>query len=284
MKKTLMIASLVLAAVVPGDSATGMERRDSIERTFSFAGGGTAGRVIVDNMFGRIDVRGYDGDEVRLKVRKTIEARSEKKADLAEKEVTLDIDVDDEEIEFYVDGPFRERCRDGNRWKGARHAGYKVRYDFELMVPRACSVWLETVDDGDIFVSSVDGEYDVRNVNGGITMKDTGGSGAVHAVNGEILVEYKRNPAGNCSVGTINGDVHLYFQPGLSADFYLKTMNGEVFTDFEVAALPSRTERSEKKNGASVYRIAHTTGVRAGRGGPEFELSTLNGDMFILSR
>ena len=86
------------------------------------------------------------------------------------------------------------------------------------------------------------------------------------------------------SLGTINGDVRLYFQPGLSADFYLKTMNGEVFTDFEVDALPGKTEKTHDRNGKNVYMIARMSGVRAGRGGPEIELNTLNGDMFILSR
>jgi hypothetical protein len=285
MKQILVLTLLILAAGMPVETvAADVERSERIERTLVFDGAGAAGLVVVSNVFGSIEVTGYDGDEVRLTARKTIEARSESKADRAEREVTLDITVDEDTIDLYVDGPFRVRTRDGISWRGNRRAGYKVLYDFELLVPRNCSIELETVDDGDIFVTSVDGEYDVSNVNGGITMKDIGGSGHVYAVNGEIRVEYDRNPAGDCSAGTVNGDVRLYFQPGLSADFYMRTMNGEVFTDFEVDAIPSRTERSESKNGKNMVRIARTTGVRAGSGGPEFELRTLNGDMFILSR
>jgi hypothetical protein len=285
MKKMIFITLLLLFVVTAGSApASDIERTERIERRLRFDGDRTDGLVIVANVFGSIDVKGYDGDEVRLVVRKTITARSESKADKAELEVTLDITVDDGTIDLYVDGPFRTRDRDGLNWGGYKRAGYKVQYDFELKIPRSCSIDLETVDDGDIRVSSVDGDYNVSNVNGGIEMEDVVGSGDVHTVNGRIFVEYDRNPEGNCSAGTINGDVRLYFQPGLSADFYLKTMNGEVFTDFEVDALPSKTSKSHKKNGKNVYKIAHTTGVRAGRGGPEFELNTLNGDMFILSR
>ncbi len=285
MNKKIYIFTLLLFVVFAHTAAAAdIERTERIERTLKFDGGGTSGHLIVENVFGSIDVKGYDGDEIRLTVQKTITARSESKADKAEVEVTLDITVEDDLIDLYVDGPFRDRNRDGVSWKGFKRAGYKVRYDFKLDIPRSCSIELETVDDGDIVVSSIDGDYDVSNVNGGIEMEDIGGSGDVYTVNGKITVEFDQNPEGNCSAGTINGDVKLYFQPGLSADFYLKTMNGEVFTDFEVDALPSKTHKDHKKNGKNVYKIAHTTGVRAGRGGPEFELNTLNGDMFILSR
>jgi hypothetical protein len=285
MKQILVLTLLIIAAAMPvGAGAAEIERSERIERTFVFDGAGVAGLVVVSNVFGSIEVKGYDGDEVRLTARKTITARTEEKADRAEREVTLDITVDEDTIDLYVDGPFRVRNSDGIRWRGNRRAHYRVLYDFELLVPRNCSIELETVDDGDIFVTSIDGDYDVSNVNGGITMKDIGGSGHVYAVNGEIEVEYDRNPAGDCSAGTVNGDVRLYFQPELSADFYVRTMNGEVFTDFELDALPPRTERSESKNGKNMVRIARSTGVRAGMGGPEFELRTLNGDMFILSK
>ena len=61
-------------------------------------------------------------------------------------------------------------------------------------------------------------------------------------------------------------------------------MNGKVYTDFEVGSLPGKSRRGEAHNGRSVYKITHMSGIRAGDGGPEIELNTLNGDMFILSK
>jgi len=261
-----------------------IERTETIQKTLRFGTADGDKLVVVDNVFGSIEVKGYDGDEVRINVRKTVVARSEKKAAKADEEVELRIFEEDDVIELYVDGPFRERNRRGNNWHGIKREGYKVVFDFEVEVPKNCSVELHTVNNGDISVSSVEGGFDVKNVNGGIEMTGVGGSGEVFTVNGKLTVEYRSNPEGNCSFGTVNGDVRLYFQRGLSADFYMETMNGDVYTDFNVAGLPVRTTTSDSRNGKKVYKVGHTTGVRAGKGGPEIELKTLNGDMFILSR
>ncbi len=265
-------------------SAADVERSEDIKKTFRFDIAEVDKLVIVDNVFGSIELRGYDGDEVRLTVRKTIIAPSNKKADEAEEEVTLEIFEQDDYIEFYVDGPFRNKRKHSIDWRGYKREGYKVIYNFKLQVPMDCAVELKTVNEGDILVQSLEGNFDVSNVNGGIEMSGMCGSGVVHTVNGEVLVEFNDNPKGDCSFRTINGDVKLYFQKGLSADFYLKTMNGEAFTDFEVTSLPLRAKRSENHKGRRIYKVGHMSGIRAGRGGPEIELNTLNGDMFILSK
>lgn len=290
--KKLIVLSVVLGFVLCWQTvlAADVERTETIEKTLRFGGpDGSAATdgdrlVIVDNIFGSIEVKGYKGDDIRVTVRKTIKAKSDKKAAEAEEEVTLDIFEEDDVIELYVDGPFREKNKRGCNWKGYKREGYKVIYDFELEIPKGCAVELTTVSEGDVVVRSVEGDFDVDNVNGGIEMKGLRGSGDVYTVNGRVNIEFDKNPKKDCSVGTINGDVRLYFQPGLSADFYLKTMNGEVFTDFEVDALPGKTETTHDRNGKNVYMIARMSGIRAGKGGPEIEMNTLNGDMFILSR
>ncbi|UCH83814.1 MAG: hypothetical protein JSW50_15425 [Candidatus Latescibacterota bacterium] len=285
MRKLIIVVFMIqLVGYCPSGSAADIERTETIEKTLRFGESGTDRLIIVDNVFGSIRVKGSKGNEVRVTAHKTIEARSEKKADEAEEEVTLEILNEDDVIELYVDGPFRDKRKGGVSWRGSKKQGYKVIYDFELEIPRGCAVELNTVNEGDIVVESIDGDFDVGNVNGGIDMTGLRGSGDVYAVNGRVKLEFDTNPQRDCSVGTINGDVRLYFKPGLSADFYLKTMNGEVFTDFEVDALPGKTEKASTKNGKNVYMIARMSGIRAGRGGPEIELKTLNGDMFILSR
>jgi hypothetical protein len=285
MKKYIFLVVL-LQIVVAGQSgvAADVERTEEITKVLRF--GSTSGErlVVVDNVFGSIEVKGYDGEEVRMTVRKPIVARSDKRVAEAEEEVTLDIYEEDDVVELYVDGPFRERDRRGINWRGYKREGYKVIFDFELTIPKGCAVELKTVNEGDISVWSVDGDFEVNNVNGSIEMENIRGSGKVYTVNGKVLIEFEDNPRGDCSFGTINGDVRLYFQPDLSADFYMKTMNGEAFTDFEVVALPVRTKTTNTRNGKNVYMVRHMSGVRAGKGGAEIELNTLNGDMFILSK
>ncbi|MGD8413969.1 MAG: DUF4097 family beta strand repeat-containing protein [Candidatus Latescibacterota bacterium] len=277
----LVVCCLVIAQGVAYSSD--IERRETATKTLRFGTAAGDKRVIVDNVFGSIDVTGYDGEVVEMTVHKTLTARSEKKAEEAEDEVTLKIYEDDDVIELYVDGPFRERYGRGSHWRGYKREGYKVNFDFEVKVPRGCAVELSTINNGDISASQLKGEFDVSNVNGAIELKGMSGSGDVYTVNGKLTVEYDENPQSDCSFGTVNGDVRLYFQRGLSADFYMKTMNGEVYTDFDVAALPVKTSTSQSRNGKKVYKVGHMTGVRAGRGGPEIEMKTLNGDMYILS-
>ncbi len=285
MKRHIVLAILLLILVLslPVRGAD-VERTEDIEKTLRFGSTDGDRLVVVDNLFGSIEVRGYNGDEVRVRIQKTIIARSNKKAKEAEEEVTLEVYEDDDVIELYVDGPFRDKRKREFNWRGYRSEGYQVIYNFELQIPKDCAVELNTVDEGDISVISVEGDFDVSNVNGGINMKGLRGSGDVHTVNGKMTVEFDNNPSADCRFGTVNGDVRLYFESDLSADFYMKTMNGDVYTDFDVAALPVRTQTNNSKNGKKVYKVGHMTGVRAGKGGPEIELKTLNGDMFILSR
>jgi hypothetical protein len=285
MKKVSVLLVVVCSMLLAQDAAhsADIERRETATKTLRFGAAEGEKLVIVDNVFGSIEVTAYDGEVVEVIVHKTLTARSEKKAEEAEDEVTLRIYEEDDVIEMYVDGPFREPYGRGSHWRGYKREGYKLRFDFEVKVPRRCGLELSTVNNGDITASGIEGDFDVSNVNGAISLDGMKGAGNVYTVNGRLTVAYDKNPEDGCSFGTVNGDVRLYFQRGLSADFYMKTMNGEVYTDFDVAALPVKTSTSQSRNGKKVYKVGHMTGVRAGRGGPEIEMKTLNGDMYILS-
>jgi hypothetical protein len=279
----LCLIQMILLGLPPAMAAD-VERSDVIRKVYRFGEAAGDRLVIVDNVFGSIEVEGYEGDEVRMTAHKTVFAKSNKHVEEAEEEVTLDIIEQDDCIEFYVDGPFREKRRGGVRWEGYRRQGYKVVYDFKLLIPRDCSVELKTVNEGDISVTEIEGDFDVANVNGEIKMKGLRGAGEATTVNGDVRLEFDRNPTGNCDFSTINGNVKLYFQKDLSADFYMKTMNGEAFTDFVVTSLPGRTTTSHTHKGHNVYKVNRMSGIRAGVGGPNIDIHTLNGDMFILCR
>lgn len=279
---TSIAATLLLAN--HATMAMGVEHKETIEKTMRFQDKSADRTVVVDNVFGSITVTGYDGDDVRVVVHKTIRARSDKKIQEAQEEVRLDITEEEDFIELYVDGPFREKRGRKVHWKGYEREGYTVNYDFDLKIPRDCSVVLTTVNKGEIFVGSIDGDFDVGNVNGGIAMENLRGSGEVHTVNGDITLEFDENPENDCRITTINGEVRLYFLPGLSAQFNLKSFNGKIFTDFEIESMPPQAFLTEKNNGKTVYKAGHLCRVRAGKGGPEITMDGFNGDMFILKK
>ena len=286
--RTITVLSAVFLALVlcrSGARSAGMQQKETIEKTLRFSGSSSDRVVIIDNVFGSITVTGRDGDEIRMTAHKTIKARSEAKIQKAQREVFLDITEEDDLVEIYVDGPFRTKEKDERgcvHWTGYDRQGYEVWYEFDVEVPRDCSVVLKTVLDGDVVVRSVEGDFELKNVNGSVRMDDVRGSGEACTVNGDVTMHFDASPREDCRFATVNGEVRLYFPPTLSADFSLDTFTGDVFTDFEFEALPPKIYSTEEHNGNNVYKVGRLCMVRTGHGGPEIKLDGFNGDMFIL--
>ncbi len=260
--------------------AAAIGQNETIQKTYTLSGAAPK-KLVVDNVFGSIHVTGYAGSEVRLVVRKTLRADSPEAAERARREVTLDISQDANTVRFYVDGPFR--CRDG----GVRihhRPGYQVRYDFDLQAPAGTAADLKTINDGEIRMDNVTGDYTVNNINGGIEITGAAGSGKVYALNGRVRVSFRENPRAASSFGSLNGEVRVAFQPDLSADLRFKTFNGGVYTDFPVSYLPLAAAAGERHNGKFVYKSNDWSAVRVGRGGPELSFDAFNGDIRILSQ
>jgi len=260
--------------------ADDVEQHETIEKTFALTGS-AARKVIVDNVEGSIQVTGRAGSEMRLVVRKRLRADSPEQAALARREVVLDISQDANTVRLYVDGPFR--CRGGGIHEHGRR-GYRVRYDYEIQVPADAAVNLKTVNDGEIKVEGVAGDYEVENINGGIQMTEVSGSGRVYALNGRVQVLFRDNPPAASSFGSLNGEVRVSFQPSLAADLRFKTFNGGVYTDFPVTYLPVKATAGERRDGKFVYKSNEWSSVRVGRGGPELSFDAFNGNIRILNR
>jgi DUF4097 and DUF4098 domain-containing protein YvlB len=257
-----------------------IEEKDRIEQTLKFKDAAAPREVKLDNIFGAIEVRGTDGNDVSLSAAKTIRAVSADAVKKAKDEVKLDIRTEGGTIDIYVDGPFRCQTHDCPGYKD-RDFGYEVHYDFVLSVPRKTALTLKTVNGGDVAVRGVEGRFDVSNVNGKVLLEDIDGSGEARTVNGRVRVGFARNPKANCIFKTINGDVELAFRDGFAADIKMKTFNGEAFTDFDVKSLPLPAAAPESKNGRFIYKRGGFSSVRIGAGGPEITCDTLNGDILI---
>ncbi|HEY5615231.1 MAG TPA: hypothetical protein VIL52_04350 [Bacteroidota bacterium] len=274
-----MTASVLVLIPVLGIGQD-VSEKEEIRRTLKFTGT-EAKRIVLDNTDGSITVTGYDGDEIQLVVIKEIEAESRVKIQEAKEEVILEIKEEPNKIILYVDAPWRKS--DGSiNYRGFHYYGYRVIHDFELRVPMKVSLYLRTVNEGEIIVKDVEGEFEIKNVNAGIEMTNIAGPAKVSTVNGPVKVFFSKNPNSDCSFETVNGRVEVEFQEGLSADLQLKTFNGEVFTDFEILNLPRNDETVErKKGGKKIYRRGDSFSARVGKGGPEFSFNTLNGDIYI---
>ena len=278
MRTTLAFAAVALSvSALPAYSD--VEDRQKTERTFQLGGGSR--KLIVDGINDRIDVTGYNGNVVEVVVNERWRADSADYLAEAKRDVRLDMTQTGNEVKLYVDGPFRDRDRNVN-YHGRQH--YDVSFEFQIRVPVDAALDLRTVNGGSVNVNNSDADFDIRNVNGGIELREMGGSGSATTVNGSVRVAFKRNPTKDCTFKTVNGAIDTEFLAGLSADIETKTFNGQAYTDFDVTALPAVMPATEQHGTKNVYRTDRWTHVRAGSGGPHFKFDTLNGTIRITNR
>ncbi len=252
----------------------------SFEESFDLPAGQTP-RVVVDDVWGSIAVVAGPAGRVTASVRETMRARSPAALEEARREVRLDRLHQGAEVRLIVNGPFRcENRRAGCCCVDWDDDGYLPVYDFTLRVPERADLVLRTVNEGDVRVEGVTGEFEVRNVNGPVRMERVAGAGRAETVNGGVVVTFTRNPTGDCRFSTINGDVDVALRPGLAADATVKTMNGEAWSDFPFATLPAAEVVRTERGGRTVFR-SQSAKLRIAGGGPLLSFETLNGDILI---
>jgi hypothetical protein len=155
-----------------------------------------------------------------------------------------------------------------------------------ILVPRQTSVSLSTVNDGDIHVQGLEGELELSNVNGEIIAKDVAGSVVAHTTNGDVKVTLTRvDPKAALAFATLNGNVDVTLPAGSKGDLRMRSDNGEIYTDFDVQ-LSTQPARVEQQRQGGKYRLEVEQEVRGtiGGGGPEIQLRTFNGDIYLRKR
>jgi len=170
---------------------------------------------------------------------------------------------------------------DDRGWgRGRGWDGYSIEYDIEVRVPRGATIEVATVNDGDVTVEDVNGEFRLSNVNGAVRVARAGGSGSVQTVNGNVDVSFARPPGEATSFKTVNGELDVTFPANLSAELAFHTMQGDVFTDFDVESLSTPPE-IQRDRGRYVMRTNRNSAFRVGTGGERYSFNTLNGDIFV---
>lgn len=273
-----MKLSILICGILPALVFAQFEDR-SVEHK-SYAG---VREFIIDNVSGNIEVTAASGGAVEVDIEKSLSADSQDRLSLARKEISLAETREGGLIRLLVDGPFRCHCAD-NSINFHGEPLYRFTYNFKVRVPKNIALELRTVNRSHILVEGTSGDFKISNVNGGIEMREVAGAGSVHTVNGPVKITFAQNPTGATSFKSVNGTLDVSFRPGLNADVRMKTLNGGMFTDFPITALPVAAAQPERRDGKFVWRSNRMTGVRIGRGGPELDFETLNGDVLIKSR
>jgi len=202
---------------------------------------------------GNITVEAYDGPDVEMTVEKSLSARNEQEMLAARRDVVLDTADNATTIGAIVRYPNQQTCGGANGYES--HAGYHVRFDFRIRVPRNVRLKLCTINDSVVAVSGTAGDFDIKNVNGRIAMTGIAGSGNALTVNGAVAASFISTPPHPSTFRTTNGDVVITLPEGSSPQLHMRTLNGKV------TASPS---------------------LRAAQDGVELTLETLNGDVRVL--
>lgn len=283
MKRAIWIPIALLAVLCPRPPVFAEKLTDSRTLRQSLAiETTTPPRLVVDNLWGSVVIRGHGGESIEMVAHETVLAKSAERIDQARQEVTLDVSQSAEGIEIYVDGPFRcpREQRDRGCWNDW-HNAYTVVYDFEIRVPRETDLDVRTVNGGDIEVFDIRGDFHIRNVNGSIELQGLAGSGEATTVNGPVVASFLTNPVGDTHFETVNGKIDVSFQPGLSADLDMLARWGELWSEYEVTALPSKPPTKRTRGQRTIIELPRNTRVRVLDGGPTHSFETLNGNIYV---
>jgi putative adhesin len=222
---------------------------------------------------GSINVKGYDGKEA------IVEARGEGSRRRRDREVRDGM----HRIDIGGSGLSVEES-DNVITVGTRSLNENV--DISIQVPFNTSLKLHDVNGGEISVDHIVGDVEIDVTNGKATATHISGSAIVHALNDRVLVTLDKITADKpMSFSSLNGDIDVTLPADLKAKVKLKSDNGEVYSDFDIKVdASSRKPIVEDSNsGHGKYRVQFdraTYGLING-GGPELQLTTFNGNIYI---
>ena len=235
--------------------------------------------VVVHNVFGSVHVTAHDLPSIAMTATETVRGDLRADIDRARAEVELKTEREPGRVAFRV----RRIGDDGDcACRNYQWEGYRVEYQIELRVPRAAAVDLSTVNDGDVTVDGVQGDFEVRNVNGAVRLLGLRGTGRATTVNGDIEASFARAPAEPTAFKTVNGSLDVAFPDDLSAELEFQTMHGEVYTDFDLEPI-SQTGGAERtrERGMFVLNSNRESAFRVRSGGHRHSFHTLNGDIYV---
>ena len=210
---------------------------------------------------GGVSVRGWDRDDVRVRMRVVASARNEGDA----RDLGRDVRLVTSGSTIRAEGP---RSRDRGRW-------YEREWwaaSFELEVPRNARLTVDATNGG-IVIEDVRGTVDAETTNGGIQLYDVSGDVRGRATNGGVTVELSGNrwQGAGLDVRTTNGGVRVSLPSNYSADLEARAVNGGINVDFPLTVQGLLNSRRE---------------IRAtiGSGGPPIRVATTNGGVRIQRR
>ena len=234
-------------------------------------------RIIATLMMGGITVRGADVKEV------LVEAHSRGEGDRRERRAPARADG---MKRLELPGNAGLDVTEEDNVVTIKTASMSRPSDLAITVPRRSSLRLKCMNDGDIYVENVDGEIDANNLNGKVMLKNVSGSVVAHSLNGAVSASLDRvDPGKPMSFSTMNGDIDVTLPDLAKANVRMKTDNGEIYSDFDVKLIAGTSTEGNKSgrqpDGSYHLRFDHALRGTINGGGPEFQFTSFNGQIYI---
>ena len=220
------------------------------------------GRFSIDNVTGRIEISGWDRNEVAVKG--TIHGHSQEGVDA----VKTDVESDMNRVAIHTRQP-SNLTGFPYSWPFFKNI-YDERVDYIIQVPRGARLAGITSVNGQITVDGVSGNIEASTVNGKTQIKGAAGDLKLSTVNGQIEAEMAALARGQTvSLKGVNGQIDATLPADADADVSASTVNGHISSEFPSLVVKKESPASHKLKGS------------LGRGGATVSAGTVNGSIRI---
>jgi DUF4097 and DUF4098 domain-containing protein YvlB len=242
--------------------------------TVPFSDPARPGKLIVSLMTGKIIVKGHDANNVIV-------------------DTSVGADDDDEGRSGRGKSAGLRRIRNTATGLTIEEENNEMRISTQMhhetalsiSVPVRTSLKLTLMNGDDIVVERVEGDLEVNNMNGDITLTNVAGTGIIHSANGEIKAQFTRVTGKPMSFTTLNGDVDVALPADIKATVRLDSGHGDIYTDFPIEMMPTTMQQTVQddrgKGGKFRIKMEKAMVGKINSGGVEYTLKTLNGDIHL---
>jgi len=280
------IVKIIIAFICFSNSINAQEFKETITKELSFKNKSSENLIIVDNVYGSIEVEGYNGNTIKIEVDKKIKGLNTRSLEQGKKEIGIKIVEKGNYIYVYLDSPYTVFDIETGRFSHNEHnsrRNYNYLLNFKIKVPMKTNIELKAINNGNIYVKNINAtQIVVKNINGAITLDNVSGQTYANALNKDINITYTKNPKDESSYYSLNGDIKIIVKEKLNADISFKTLNGDFYTNFETSKLDSETSLKEIKGRKGIkYKLNSRERFKIGNGGVKLNFDVLNGDVII---
>ncbi len=230
----------------------------------------TVGKLDSSQVYGGIKVTGYSGKEVVVIVhQRQKQYKMVKKNGLTMiPNNSFNLEIEEENNTVYIT---------------SRPRGSNPAINLEVKVPQHFDLKINNVNNGDIYVNNVEGEFEISNINGNIILESISGSVIADTVNGKISAVFNNvNKGASMAFSSINHNIDILYPKSTKANLRIKTIKGNIYTGFEMDVQKSKQESDNSfKKGKHKYGIHQWVKGKINGGGPEYSFSSINGDVTI---